>query len=386
MSSFSATERNTASSRSMFTSATATVPVNTFQQHLDAYTYPVFHSKDGDTSHRDFVASFYNNPYYTATRLFLPPTHEARQDPLVLKALLHKKPVYWGQDRDELVNWEAVERAWGYNKDATNSHMTRQQVSETRYAIAGPIRVMAHQETPEYDARAVHVWAPNLETTSTADYDTIINRNTGEHRGRQVHDVCAIKSAYHARFSELWHLIFKSATYGLREGQCAYIQSALLGAGCFLKGCPELLRNLLLQTQFEAVQQVLADHNTAHQNIHLKMCIYTPGDFPAELVARYRQLAGDRSDFSVGEGRQEGNVLAGLGELGELGDLAMLPVVVNAGDPLSLIGNGQSKDFTVEGFLIANAGGFNPQFRNTGFLHNPRFNPELFVPENWVRC
>ena len=358
----------------------------TFQSHLDAYTYPVFHSKgDDDTSHRDFVASFATNPYYTGTRLFLPPNHNHQTDPLVLKALLHKKPVYWGGDKDDMTNWDAVEAAFGYNKETTNTLLTSHQVSATRYAVAGPMRVMAHDDLPERDARAVHVWAPNLESTGTADYDTIINRNTVVFEGQMVHDTEAINKAYYDRFLELWNLIFHSATYSLTSGQQAYIQSALLGAGCFIKGCPDQLRNELLKTQFRAVRDALAQvAATAEQDsriLHLKMCIYTPQDFPDEVVQMYRDLADYCDNFSVGEGPDEGNVLANLYH----DDPYLVPVVVNAGDPLSFIGNGQSKDFTVEGFMVANAGGFNPQFRNTSFLHNTRFNPELLVPENWIR-
>ena len=352
-----------------------------FQAHLDSYTFPVFHGKDGDTSHRDFVASFAAVPYYTGTRLYLPPNHDRQNDPLVLKALLHKKPVYWGQDKPELTNWDAVQNAFGYNLDDTNGHLTPQQVSETRYAIAGPIRVMAHEPsgTPEHDARAVHVWAPNLESTSTADYETLINRNTTAHRDKLVHDVETIKAAYGQRFRELWHLIIKSATDGLSQDETVWIQSALLGAGCFLKGCPTLLRNDLLEVQFQSLRQVLAEHTKKGTRLHLKLCIYTPDDFPENLVQNYRNLASQVSYFSVGEGRDQGNVLAHLPH----SDPSVIPVLVNAGDPLSFIGNGQSKDFTVEGFMVANAGGFNPQARNTSFLHNVRFNSQLLIPESW---
>ena len=54
--------------------------------------------------------------------------------------------------------------------------------------------------------------------------------------------------------------------------------------------------------------------------------------------------------------------------------------VVNAGDLRSFIGNGMKRDNSVEGFIVANARGFNPQWQNTSFLHNPYFNPDIFYP------
>ena len=386
----------------MTSTHTDTQTSTTFQDYLDTYTYPVFHGKGhDDTSHRDFVAGFATNSYYTGTKLFLPKGHQSTNDPLVLRSLIHQKPVYWGQDKDELVNWDVVERAFAYNKETTNNHLTSQQVSETRYAVAGPMRVMAHGEgddhVPEWDAHAVHIWAPNLESTQTADYNTIINMNTiliddnvtgfddtlwPNAGDAHVYDLKAINKAYYDRFYEMWELIFHSSTDGLATGQTAWVQSALLGAGCFLKGCPEVLRNELLKTQYQAVYDALqAQIANPERKIHLKMCIYTPQDFPDEVVQLYGDLATSCEHFSVGVGRAEGNVLANLPR----GDARFRAVVVNAGDPLSFIGNGQSKDFTVEGFLVANAGGFNTQLRNTSFLHNTRFNPQLLIPENWDR-
>ena len=54
--------------------------------------------------------------------------------------------------------------------------------------------------------------------------------------------------------------------------------------------------------------------------------------------------------------------------------------VVNPGDLRSFIGNGMSNENSVEGYIVANAKGYNPQWQNTSFLHNPYFNPALFNP------
>ena len=108
------------------------------------------------------------------------------------------------------------------------------------------------------------------------------------------------------------------------------------------------------------------------------MCIFSPDDFPTHIIQGYRAIADKFNHFSVGEGRQAGNVLANL-------DYNNINVIVNAGDPKSGKGNGMSKDFTVEGFIVANAGGFNPQCKNTSFTHNPRFNNNITDTRSWVR-
>ena len=96
------------------------------------------------------------------------------------------------------------------------------------------------------------------------------------------------------------------------------------------------------------------------------------------MLDGYSKIAEDLDYFSVGLGPECGNVMGQL-------DKSKTNVIINAGDPKSNKGNGMSKDYSVEGFIVANAGGFNNGFRNTSFLHNARFNPKLADPTNWVR-
>eukprot|EP00951_Prasinocladus_malaysianus_P050416 scaffold680265_cov62-Prasinocladus_malaysianus.AAC.1 len=58
--------------------------------------------------------------------------------------------------------------------------------------------------------------------------------------------------------------------------------------------------------------------------------------------------------------------------------------VVNAWDSHSLIGNGGSQDASVDGWLVSGCGA-NKAFRNTSYLHNTAYNPELLDPQNWIR-
>ena len=60
-----------------------------------------------------------------------------------------------------------------------------------------------------------------------------------------------------------------------------------------------------------------------------------------------------------------------------------LLVLLNAWDSVSYVGNGGSRDATVDGFLVA---GFGPNvaLRNSSYLHNPIFNPGLGDSATWV--
>ena len=80
--------------------------------------------------------------------------------------------------------------------------------------------------------------------------------------------------------------------------------------------------------------------------------------------------------FMLGMNTSGGNVLADV----PYGNPQQKVFVVNAGDLRSCIGNGMSHENSVEGFIVANAKGYNPQWQNTSFLHNPYFNPDIFDP------
>lgn len=341
-----------------------------FAHHLASYNFPAFGKED----HQQFVLGhLLNTPSVTETYVVLPPSHLPENDQNVLDSMYKTVPVYWGKSKDDLINWEAVQQNFGYTK--ADTQMSNEATSNTRYAIIGPVKVMPHGGEVEGDAIVCHIWAANFESTTTADYQTMI----APHISEDKMDLEAIKTACYFRHYEMLKLVIDSSLITTPENDL-HIQSALNGAGCFLKGLPQVLRDMVLQVQVDATRAVIANYKRLDGTspFTFKMAIYTPDEFPASIVTGYQKINEDYSNFSVGVGRDQGNVLGHL-------DMSKKNVIVNAGDPKSGKGNGMSKDFTVEGFVVANAGGFNPQFRNTSFLHNPRFNPDLSNPVNWAR-
>jgi hypothetical protein len=58
--------------------------------------------------------------------------------------------------------------------------------------------------------------------------------------------------------------------------------------------------------------------------------------------------------------------------------------IVNSWDDYSYIGNGGSRDQSVDGWFVSGTGR-NVNMKNTSYLHNVFFNPELLNPKNWIR-
>jgi len=91
------------------------------------------------------------------------------------------------------------------------------------------------------------------------------------------------------------------------------------------------------------------------------------------------RLAGAGAGSAVAAGHERGGNLS-LGYVLHGGDLLVL---VNAWDSSSFIGNGGSRDPTVDGFFVS--GKRNTDFKNASFLQNPWLSRQLLNPRHWKR-
>lgn len=348
---------------------------------LDIYNFDFY----GDTSHRDFVKESdtcrrTDSPHPVRPKnrphVYIPNSQGGTEASL-MKAIHNRTPVYYGRDMSDesspMFNWQRVQDVFGYTRDdiLQDAHA----ISETRYAIAGPILVMpsgtsARGSEPSRAMRShmVHVWGVNLESPTTADYkaliDDILTNNCEKFYSRQL---------------ELYRLVVSSSLHMARLNDCNAIdiQMPIIGSGCFLKSLEPKEKHNCMKNIVNGIIRVsreLPDH------VRLKICIYNPAELQDSFVTTFRAEAQRNPRFSVGEGSVDGNVLNNVPESRD----GNLSVVVNAWDTRSLIGNGGNMDYSVDGFAVANAGGYNTQFRNTSYLHNAIFNPHFKDPRTWI--
>lgn len=282
--------------------------------------------------------------------------------------LMYPIPVYWGEERADLFNWEAVRLGLGYNKKRAN-HMPDDLRDTIRYAIVGSVKVKAHGDLPERDSHVIHTEGINLESTETAAFKSIII-------GKEKPDIML---EYFKRHRAILKLIIESAMTKTREDEHAFIQAPMIGAGCFLHGINGfgIDINDFLEQQVRAMISVL-NMAPSEYNFTYKLCIFNTDQFSNNIVAAYQKLALENNRFELGTNTNGGNVLADV----PFGNLKQKVFVVNPGDLRSCIGNGMSHENSVEGFIVANARGYNPQWQNTSFLHNSYFNPALFNYKN----
>jgi hypothetical protein len=288
-------------------------------------------------------------------------------DDKIIDCLKHPIPVYWGRPMTDLFDWAAVRRGLGYN-EAQASSMPEELRDTVRYAIVGKVKVKAHGEFPERDSHVIHTEGINLESSETSAFKAMIP-------GKRKDDILL---EYFNRHRSMLKLIIEAAMSQTADGEHAFIQAPMIGAGCFLRGVEDtdLDINDFLEQQVSAMVSVL-NMAPPEYNFTYKLCIFNTGEFSNEIVAAYQKLAETDKRFNIGLNRDGGNVLSNV----PFAVPNQKVFVVNAGDLRSCIGNGMSHENSVEGFIVANAKGYNPQWQNTSFLHNAYFNPDIFRPK-----
>ena len=296
--------------------------------------------------------------------------HVYGTDDKIRHNLMFPVPIYWGRPCTELFSWDKVKQNLGYTE--ANTRTIPDEIRHSiRYAIVGKVKVKAHNDLPERDSHVIHTEGINLESTETAAYKAMIP-------GKNKYDIL---SDYYKKHRAILKLIIETAMTQVNKGEHAFIQAPMIGAGCFLRGVNVGTRISVDEFLMQQVMAMISVINTAPKsyNFTYKLCIFNTEEFSNDIMAAYQTLARETQTdrFILGLNTDGGNVLTDV----PYGIENQKVFVVNPGDLRSFIGNGMSHERSVEGFVVANAQGYNPQWQNTSFLHNPYFNPDIFNPE-----
>ena len=279
-------------------------------------------------------------------------------------------PVYFGKSRTDMFDWKQVKDVLNY--DYHDLQTKSELVSNIRYAISGPINIMPYNKVSENRAWVTHLWGVNFESIETDDYNELYRIN-GELN----------IELYLERQIDIFKLILETAFYAKKQEKTSKIKihMPMIGMGQFLKALDLPERKACQLLFLEALSEIL-DENQENVDFILKLCIYYPNEFSDDYLERFTKLSDKYHQFQLGLGSNEGNLLNDISA--NYRSSKELSLIVNAWDTRSFIGNGGSKDLTVDGFIVANAGGYNNQCINTSFLHNPFFCPNVIHPKKWI--
>lgn len=346
-----------------------TSPIIEFDKILSIYTFSFF----GDREHLQYLREqYYLNSSYLCgkTRLFLPASvtnNNSISDIQILQHLTKRIPVYFGKPKLEMFSWEKLHNILNY--DYRQLQIESNLVSNIRYAITGPINIMPNSNYGEKRAWLVHLWGVNFESHDTDDYKVLYKKDN------QI-DI----DSYLDRQVDIFNLIKNCIIYAKNQegSKRVVVHFGMIGMGQYLKILNNSERKICLLLFLEGFISALKNTNN-DDNIIWRLCIYNTSEYDKVFLEKLDKLELEYDNIIIGKGEKNGNCLNI-----DFSDDEQLNCIVNAWDSRSFIGNGGSQDLTLDGYIIANSGGFNTHFRNTGFFHNSFFCPNLLNPRKWV--
>ena len=211
-----------------------------------------------------------------------------------------------------------------YNYDY-NAILDYEQPYGMRYAICGKAYLMNNKYF-----YAIHTWGVNLESYNTTDYKHIVKNNKinlkkyTEETRKMIE--CIIKAKNHYNLDEVY--------------------LPLIGLGTYLSA-------VFSEEKVKAIKIFFSEISKTD----LIVIIISKDQIPIQIYETYHSSI------------QVGNLFTPRN--GKYG-------IVNAWDSNSFIGNGGSKDPTIDGWFVAGYGP-NKDLKNSSFLHNPIFNPNICI-------
>lgn len=240
----------------------------------------------------------------------------------------------------------------------------------SRFSILAPLTFMI-QSSENLSAYAIHTWGVNLETNSTfysLRYSTL--------------DDNIMLSRFMFAQRVIVHNIVQTFLRHSRDKGIDNHMNILrlpgIGMGMYLNNAPrqfvERMMRIFCLELFTEIEQAIVNRNDV-------MFIFSVGE-PLLGIAKEMLISGRLFDNRLFVGSFK-DYLFQLRPLTKTDfPNAKRVYYLNAWDDLSFIGNGLSKDRSLDGYFVANAYNVANSFRNNSFFHNPVF---AGVPNKFIR-
>jgi len=307
------------------------------------YTFAPFSSKP----HEDFVVKEWEEykQWYVKNMIFVGncTLEEA------LPSLLYRYPVYYGKPQTAFYSQARLRRLFDPAKIKSVN-------PSIRYVWGGPVVLCDKSRNPEsQDTYVLHTWGVNLESQTTDDYATYVNKRDGRlKRGLYTKTTKAMVK----------HILDASMT-AKNTATVAHVVMPQVGLGAFLRALThfedqEFAKNVLVN--------LLEDMVPAYPALRVHYCVYASGE---DGTQRPNTKVNPKPNLTVwhGNGKKRDNHGDMFHVLNALSKVKVL-IGVNAWDPKSFVGNGMVRDPTIDGMMVA-GGGAGRVWKNSSFLHNP---------------
>lgn len=240
----------------------------------------------------------------------------------------------------------------------------------SRFSILAPLNFLEYHKD-NISAYAIHSWGVNLETEST--YYSL-RYTTLDDNKKLSRFMLAQKVIVH---NIIQTFLRHSHDKGI-DNSMNILRIPGIGMGMYLNNAPvqlvDRMMRLFCLELFSEIEKAIANRNDV-------LFIVSVGE-PLLKIAKEMLISGRLFDNRLLVGSFKDN----LYQLRPLTRTdfpnAKRVYYVNAWDDLSFIGNGLSKDRSLDGYFVANAYNVANSFRNNSFLHNPIF---AGVPKKFIK-
>ena len=338
------------------------------QNILDIYTYDFLGNARG------FVEKVFNNSkkmnaIQESMRLIVPHDIDTND---VKKHLIFRHPIHISGPRYESIDQTKMKKAILVNKHVNRTINYNMNYDwSLRYGILGftPLKKTKHQK--HKGAWILHTWGVNLESRQTTDAQYVFTDGTFNMKN------------YITILKIMFRIIEKGSQQVHRmTGKRVTLRIVGLGLGAWLKAAPSS-KHPGIKQKYLGILSDIAERNASWLTI--KFPNFPRGNtlewISSESKSHWETVENNHDPF--GDGKKLKN------------EVLML---VNAWDDRSFIGNGGSRDNTLDGWMVAGGSknfslGIHGKplgryFVNSSFLHNIFFQPSLIkdLSSRWVYC
>ena len=362
-------------------------PLQRLEDVLSIYKYP-FLSQATKSLLTDLLTPDTNgrvaaNELVNQTRLVLLEPPDSLDADRILASLVLRYPVYYGKPQTNAFSPQRVIQVLGYDPTDLFYFLKNQ----LRYSIVGPA-VYESKIVPEPDnigrMFVASLWGVNLESVNTPDYQVFVDQY-----GRLK------KNLYSEEQKKIAALIRTSIKQGFfASGGKIHARVPPIGLGAFLSALknPEdqnFARQSFIKALDEACSPEFLPKTEASQ---VDLCLFDPAPFyvgergrlPAtkNIVLAVGPVNGNLFQIPIPRSSGQPGFIRPRAAFHEENE-SSVPMLFNAWDSMSFIGNGGREDSTIDGYMVAGTGpgAFLP---NSSYLHNPFFSTNVLLSSSWV--
>jgi len=336
-----------------------------------------------------------------AMRLVIFETDEKYDAVDVRQSLINRYPVYYGDAMPTMYDPAKVSSLMGYTPDDSINPLLK-------YAVAGPAWMRNMQKI-----WLVHTWGVNLEDEDTDDYKHFVYGAKDSETKYGAKDSASKHPKKHPKAGRLKRKRYRRAVHRMIKGIFEAVLSSeypgdiivnipLMGLGAYLRALErdedcefcrssffiELTKAMTVPRYKNKIwlRVAIYDHYQSAETRKLSQLSQVMVETQADLfhlpIASKMGLTtqvfhqtnfGHQTKYKVRAPHRR-----------QHSEVPPLQCLVNAWDSRSWIGNGGSKDHTIDGMMVSSTGD-GSKLPNTSYLHNCFFVPTVLQESHWIR-